>query len=72
MVGSATPKPVNILDRFWNSAHAYAVASAVPKVDPGMSNTAWQNGRRAVGKVGIAEALSIDVDGKRDARQRRI
>ena len=33
-----------------------------------MSNTAWQNGRRAVGKVGIAEALIIDVDGKRYAR----
>jgi hypothetical protein len=33
-----------------------------------MTNTAWQNGRRAVGKVGLAEALIIDVDGKRAAR----
>jgi hypothetical protein len=33
-----------------------------------MTNTAWRNGRRAVGKVGIAEALTIDDDGKRDAR----
>ena len=32
-----------------------------------MTNTAWQNGRRAVGKVGIAEALITDVDGKRYA-----
>ena len=29
IIGSATPKLVNMLDRFWNSAHAYAVAQIV-------------------------------------------
>jgi hypothetical protein len=33
-----------------------------------MTKTAWQNGRRTVRKVGIVEALIIDVEGKRYAR----
>jgi len=37
-----------------------------------MSNTARQNGRRAAGKVVIAEALITDVEGKRYAHETTI